>query len=140
MFVNRLIEKIVKERLKISPAVAILGPRQCGKTTLSKRFTKQYFDLEKETHRTSLNIKWGNIIKRHNELIVLDEAQCFPEIFPKPPEDYKPKYQKEIWEKFVAILFKQTLESRFNDHRSVRRVVHVVPGNLGRSSSCFARA
>lgn len=43
---------LLNKLLKNNPIVAILGPRQCGKTTLSKQFSSQWpadvtvFDLE----------------------------------------------------------------------------------------------
>ena len=44
--------RLLKKRLKDNPVVAILGPRQCGKTTLARQFSSQWptavttFDLE----------------------------------------------------------------------------------------------
>ena len=54
MEIKRIKEiNLLKKRLKESPVVAILGPRQCGKTTLSKQFAStvsskkiHFFDLE----------------------------------------------------------------------------------------------
>ncbi len=63
-------------------AVAILGPRQSGKTTLSKNFKGIYFDLEQAEERAKLDIEWDRIINE-KKLIILDEAQSFPEIFPR---------------------------------------------------------
>ena len=40
----------VKDRLRVNPIVLLLLPRQCGKTTLARRFAAErqaeYFDLE----------------------------------------------------------------------------------------------
>ncbi len=42
--------RLVRQALKRSRVVALLGPRQCGKTTLARRFvpadSPNYFDLE----------------------------------------------------------------------------------------------
>ena len=48
---DRSIGSFVKENLNIFPAVAILGPRQCGKSTLVKMLYKNsdaylYIDLQ----------------------------------------------------------------------------------------------
>ena len=43
--IKRQMHRIITARLKTFPAVAILGPRQVGKTTLAKTFSKTYFDL-----------------------------------------------------------------------------------------------
>jgi len=74
--------KIITARLQTFPAVAVLGPRQVGKTTLAKTFSKTYFDLELEEERLRLDIQWNNLVAQ-KELIVLDEAQNYPEVFPR---------------------------------------------------------
>ncbi len=80
--IKRKLEKIIRARLKNFPAVAILGPRQVGKTTLAKNFSSVYFDLELEEEKLRLDIQWGKIVKG-DEIVILDEAQNFPEIFPR---------------------------------------------------------
>lgn len=80
--IKRQMHGIIAARLKTFPAVAILGPRQVGKTTLAKTFSKTYFDLEQEEDRLKLDIRWKSLIAAKS-LIVLDEAQNYPEIFPR---------------------------------------------------------
>ena len=46
--INRKIKKTILARLEKFPAVALLGPRQAGKTTLSKTFSTRYYDLDME--------------------------------------------------------------------------------------------
>ncbi|MFN0117112.1 MAG: AAA family ATPase [Elusimicrobiota bacterium] len=62
-----MIERIdftkVKQLLSRSPAVVLLGPRQCGKTTLSKRLSKLYFDLENTEDQTALDVRWNELIQ-----------------------------------------------------------------------------
>lgn len=58
----------------------MVGPRQCGKTTLARSLGGQYFDLEQEPERLRLDLEWDRVIAAP-ELIVLDEAQAWPEIF-----------------------------------------------------------
>lgn len=81
------LEKI-KQRFKSNPAVAILGPRQCGKTTLANQFARQnifsevhLFDLEDPRHLTRLENPMLALEPLHG-LIILDEIQRKPEIFP----------------------------------------------------------
>jgi len=69
-------------RLKQFPVVALLGPRQSGKTTLAKTFSKIYYDLEIEPEKLRLDLQWDDIV-RSDGLAILDEAQSYPEIFPK---------------------------------------------------------
>ena len=81
MIPRRLTHEI-KNRLKRYPAVAILGPRQAGKTTLAKSFEGHYVDLEQEKDRLRLDLHWNDYMFGPS-LVILDEAQAWPEIFPR---------------------------------------------------------
>lgn len=72
----------VKKRLKDFPVVAILGPRQCGKTTLAKAIkANHYFDLENsQTLRQFQNPQLA--LETLKGTIVIDEIQRQPELFP----------------------------------------------------------
>jgi len=78
----RWILPILESRLRAFPAVVLVGPRQAGKTTLSRSLSPVYFDLEQPQERLRLELEWDTLV-RSDELIVLDEAQCWPEMFPK---------------------------------------------------------
>ncbi len=86
MFVqrSRLLE-MMKERLNHNPAVALLGPRQCGKTTLAKilssEISGEYFDLEDPRDEARLSAPI-TVLESISGLIVLDEIQRMPELFP----------------------------------------------------------
>jgi predicted AAA+ superfamily ATPase len=81
--IERLATKLIHELADQFPAVLILGPRQCGKTTLAKFFLKgEYLDLEKPS---DFQIFSGDIelaLRRFKGPIIIDEAQIFPELFP----------------------------------------------------------
>ena len=79
--IPRKIQDIILSRLKQFPAVALLGPRQAGKTTLAKTFSDIYYDLEVEQEKLRLDLQWDDIIQSES-IIILDEAQNHPEIFP----------------------------------------------------------
>ncbi len=79
---KRQLAKQLQDRLKRFPAVALLGPRQSGKTTLAKTFSKNYFDLEQPQEQLRLDLNW-DILINSKELVVLDEAQVLPNIFPR---------------------------------------------------------
>ncbi len=80
--IQRDLTKLVNWRLEKYPAVGLIGPRQCGKTTLAKSLKGIYFDLETESDRIKLDAQWPDIINS-DKLIILDEAQTMPEIFPR---------------------------------------------------------
>ena len=62
------------------PAVAIVGPRQSGKTTLAKSLGRTYYDLEDEGERTRLDVEWDAVV-RSRSLVIFDEAQSHPILF-----------------------------------------------------------
>jgi len=80
--IQRELRNVILSRLKLMPAVALLGPRQVGKTTLARTLSSSYYDLELEEEKLRLDLQWNDIINS-GELIVLDEAQNYPEIFPR---------------------------------------------------------
>lgn len=80
--IPRLIRQQLQERLTASPAVALIGPRQCGKTTLARSMSGVYFDLEQEADRLRLDLDWDKVVTG-KKLVLLDEAQSWPEIFPR---------------------------------------------------------
>lgn len=79
--------KKIQESFEIFKICAVLGPRQCGKTTLSRQFTNSitdpiyFFDLEDPSHLDQLqNPKTA--LDPLNGLIVIDEIQRRPDLFP----------------------------------------------------------
>ena len=80
--IAREIQAKVRRRLSQYPAVALVGPRQSGKTTLARLLSDNYFDLEQAADRLKLDLQWENIIKRE-QLTILDEAQNYPDLFPR---------------------------------------------------------
>ena len=69
-------------RLSAYPAVAMIGPRQCGKTTLAKSLGGHYFDMEQEPERLRLDLEWDRLAAG-KRLVVLDESQSWPDLFPR---------------------------------------------------------
>lgn len=80
--VNRAVRQIVQNRLAEYPAVALVGSRQCGKTTLAKALGGVYLDMEQPAERVRLDLDWQQLISS-GQLIILDEAQSAPDIFPR---------------------------------------------------------
>lgn len=76
---------LVEQALQRSPITAILGPRQCGKTTLARLVAKDrphtWFDLEAPEALQRLQNP-SLALTPLTGLIVLDEVQRLPDIFP----------------------------------------------------------
>ncbi|MDP2361253.1 MAG: ATP-binding protein [bacterium] len=80
--IDRLAFHRLNDLLTRWPACALVGPRQCGKTTLARSLGGEIFDLELESERLRLDLAWDGLI-RGDRLIVLDEAQSWPGLFPR---------------------------------------------------------
>lgn len=88
IFRERLLENITRG-FETHSAVALLGPRQCGKTTLAKLYRKDH-----PQHQTILNFDLENPedllmfenpmlpLKRSFDLAIIDEIQRVPDLFP----------------------------------------------------------
>ncbi|HLB94375.1 MAG TPA: ATP-binding protein [Candidatus Babeliales bacterium] len=80
--------ELIKRHFRIQPICAILGARQVGKTTLARQFAAEYtgqvefFDLENPTHLASLETPMLTLSKYSDCLVVIDEIQRRPELFP----------------------------------------------------------
>ena len=79
---------IIQEALKRFPAIGLLGARQVGKTTLAKHLYKQYgsraiyLDLELTSDEQKLIAPELYLRQHEDKLIIIDEIQRLPEIFP----------------------------------------------------------
>src|ERR1700704_2963028 len=76
--------RLVRTALKRSRIVAILGPRQCGKTTLARQIVRadsaNYFDLEDPQSLARLT-EPNLALRPLKGLVVIDEIQRRPELF-----------------------------------------------------------
>ncbi|MDD4589986.1 MAG: ATP-binding protein [Parabacteroides sp.] len=84
--INRNIETFVNENLSVFPAVAILGPRQCGKSTLVKMLYQDsddylYLDLQNLDDLNKLREPMLFFQANQDVTICLDEIQLVPELF-----------------------------------------------------------
>ena len=87
--IERRILRTVLDRLGQFPAVALLGPRQAGKTTLAESIAARslagsetvYLDLEAPADRARLADPAHYLAAHEDKLVILDEIQRAPELF-----------------------------------------------------------
>ena len=76
---------LIRAAVKRSRMVALLGPRQCGKTTLAREFVAagslNYFDLEDPASLARLS-EPELALRPLKGLVVIDEIQRRPDLFP----------------------------------------------------------
>lgn len=86
--IQRYLQKNLLEGVAYFPAVALLGPRQVGKTTLVKQISQQldkpqvYLDLEYYADAAKLREPDSFFLEHQHETVILDEIQRQPELFP----------------------------------------------------------
>ena len=79
--------KFITQAFKVNPIVAILGPRQSGKTTLAKMYSDEseqkqviHFDLEDSVHSSRLSSP-KLALEELDGLVIIDEIQRAPGLF-----------------------------------------------------------
>ena len=94
------LEKRILDSIESFPVTAILGPRQCGKTTMARsitgNFESLYLDLEDPRDYARIAQSPMHVLESQRGLIVLDEIQRLPDIFPilRVLSDRKPNLRK----------------------------------------------
>jgi predicted AAA+ superfamily ATPase len=83
--IDRRLFSVLNRSLTEAPAVAFLGPRQVGKTTLALEVAKVrsavYLDLESEADRAKLTEPELYLPQHEDKLVILDEIQRVPQLF-----------------------------------------------------------
>jgi predicted AAA+ superfamily ATPase len=88
MYINRFLERAILQSLAGFPVTAIIGPRQCGKSTMARYLISKidretlYLDLERPSDLQKLNEPEWFLASQKDKLICIDEIQRKPEIFP----------------------------------------------------------
>jgi len=85
-YIKRSAEAKLHEYLKIFPAVAVLGPRQCGKSTMIKQFAQKskkfvYLDLQNSGDLRKLQEAEFFFENNANKTVCIDEIQLAPHLF-----------------------------------------------------------
>jgi predicted AAA+ superfamily ATPase len=83
--IQRHLRTSLDAALQSAPAVALLGPRQVGKTTLAHEIgdgrPSIYLDLESHADRAKLSDPEAYLSAHEDELVILDEVHRAPELF-----------------------------------------------------------
>ena len=78
--IPRIYRRQLRDKLGKFPAVALIGPRQCGKTTLARQLAGVYFDMETAGSEARLDAEWDTLAGG-SRLVIIDEAQHAPRVF-----------------------------------------------------------
>lgn len=85
MMIKRRLQPEIEQLLAAYPAVALLGPRQTGKTTLAleiaEQFSAIYLDLESTADQAKLQNAELYLSEHQDKLVILDEVQRAPGLF-----------------------------------------------------------
>lgn len=86
-YLQRRIAGEVQQGLKNYPVTAIVGPRQCGKSTLTRHLVQYdkpvvYLDLERPSDLQKLDDPEWFLLNQREKLVCIDEVQRKPELFP----------------------------------------------------------
>lgn len=73
--IERDITATIESLLERFPAVAVVGPRQSGKTTLARTLSSVYYDLELEADRLRLDLQWNDLAESR-DLATAVSRQC----------------------------------------------------------------
>lgn len=83
--IKRRLETQIRQAIERSPSVALMGPRQVGKTTIALNLSEQvpaiYLDLESSLDAAKVQDIAAFHAENRTKLIILDEVQRTPEIF-----------------------------------------------------------
>jgi predicted AAA+ superfamily ATPase len=87
VLIPRRAAHLVEDRLRLMPAVVLIGPRQVGKTTLARQLAAargpraMYLDLERAADRRRLDDPDAFLRAQAGKLIVVDEIHRAPDLF-----------------------------------------------------------
>ena len=134
MYIKRTLETDLKNSAKTSPVIAVLGPRQTGKSTLVKKtFPKHtYISLENFKERDIAKQDPLAFLEKYNNSngLILDEIQQVPELFSYiqgiVDANYRPGYFVLTGSQNILLMksISQTLAGRISIHTLLPFSIH----------------
>lgn len=87
MYIPRIIDDVITAAMQNFPVVALVGPRQCGKSTSAKELLRNspnsiYLDLERPSDLAKLDDAEWFLSSVRDKLVCIDEVQRSPDLFP----------------------------------------------------------
>ena len=83
--IDRHAHNLVRERIQAYPAVALVGPRQSGKTTLARHYGEEkgyrYYSFDDEAVRSTADDDPAGFVAGLPDRVILDEVQLVPRLF-----------------------------------------------------------
>jgi hypothetical protein len=82
MWITRLIEPILRQRMKTRPVVVLTGARQTGKTSLVRRLFPEceYVSLDLPSEAEQAELDPARFLQRHPMPLIVDEVQYAPQL------------------------------------------------------------
>ncbi len=86
-YIQRRLATELRDSLNTFPITALLGPRQCGKSTLAKHIIRDYenttyLDLERPSDQRKIEDAEFFFHTQKDKLVCIDEVQMGPQLFP----------------------------------------------------------
>ena len=83
-FIYRELEGEIRRLKSYFPVIVLTGPRQSGKTTLSRTLFPdyRYVDITRVADREQIAVAPEDFLKKYADGLIIDEAQNYPELFP----------------------------------------------------------
>jgi len=91
MVKKRNLEGKINRLLEMFPVVAVIGPRQCGKSTIVRQLRPdwKYYDLESPADCQLITSDPAAFLSLNLAQVIIDEAHQYPELFKVLRRDYR---------------------------------------------------
>jgi uncharacterized protein len=79
-YLPRLVDPLLEHRLRHHPAILIVGPRACGKTTTAARLARSSIRLDQPAEAAVVRADPDAALRERPEPVLIDEWQIVPEV------------------------------------------------------------